>query len=199
MNLVHRERSTPEFKAQAIELLSTGKPVSQVAEELCMSSNLLYGWRHRAPGAHGHPVGGSPDRRPDRGHLPAPAPPRWLSANRRGTLRCGRGLRAGSHPQDHAPARPARQPAQNLRAQNQRWPTNLLPTCSSASLCRPGPTRSGPMTFASALRRCPAGKGSALWLSRSARLLHPHLRRLALSGRGDRSLLAQDRWLIPGR
>lgn len=49
MNTVHRKRYTPEFKAQAVELLSTGKPVSQVAEELCMSSNLLYGWRHSAP------------------------------------------------------------------------------------------------------------------------------------------------------
>ena len=47
MNLVHRKRYTAEFKAQAIELLSTGKPVSQVAEELCMSSNLLYRWSDR--------------------------------------------------------------------------------------------------------------------------------------------------------
>ena len=47
---VHRQRDTPEFKAQAVELLRTGKPVSQVAEELCLSNNLLYGWRHRAQG-----------------------------------------------------------------------------------------------------------------------------------------------------
>ncbi len=32
------------------------------------------------------------------------------------------GMRSGSHPQDHAPARPARHPAQNLRAKNQRRP-----------------------------------------------------------------------------
>ena len=46
MNLAPRKRYTTEFKTRAIELLSTGKPVSQVAEELCISSNLLYSWRH---------------------------------------------------------------------------------------------------------------------------------------------------------
>ena len=51
MNLAARKRYTPEFKAQAVELLSTGKPVSQVAEELCISTNLLYSWRHSAQGA----------------------------------------------------------------------------------------------------------------------------------------------------
>ena len=51
MNLVHRKRYTTEFKAQAVELLSTGKPVSRVAEELCISSNLLYSWRHSSQGA----------------------------------------------------------------------------------------------------------------------------------------------------
>ena len=40
MNLAPRKRYTTEFKAQAVELLSTGKPVSQVAEELCISSDL---------------------------------------------------------------------------------------------------------------------------------------------------------------
>lgn len=50
MNLAPRKRYTPEFKAQAVELLRTGKPVSQVAEELCISSNLLYSWRHGAQG-----------------------------------------------------------------------------------------------------------------------------------------------------
>ena len=51
MNLAPRKRYTLEFKAQAVELLSTGKPVSQVAEELCISSDLLYSWRHSAQGA----------------------------------------------------------------------------------------------------------------------------------------------------
>jgi transposase-like protein len=48
MNLAARKRYTPEFKAQAVDLLSTGKPVAQVAEELCISSNLLYNWRHNS-------------------------------------------------------------------------------------------------------------------------------------------------------
>ena len=51
MNLAARKQYTPEFKAQAVELLSTGKPVAQVAEELCISSNLLYNWRHNSQGA----------------------------------------------------------------------------------------------------------------------------------------------------
>ena len=51
MKLAPRKRYTPEFKTQAVELLSTGKPVAQVAEELCISSNLLYSWRHSAQGA----------------------------------------------------------------------------------------------------------------------------------------------------
>jgi len=51
MNTVPRKRYTTEFKAQAVELLSTGKPVSEVAEELCISSNLLYSWRHSSQGA----------------------------------------------------------------------------------------------------------------------------------------------------
>ena len=49
--LAPRKRYTAEFKTQAVELLSTGKPVSQVAEELCISSNLLYSWRHCSQGA----------------------------------------------------------------------------------------------------------------------------------------------------
>ena len=40
MNLTPRKRYPTEFKAQAVELLSTGKPVSQVAAELCISSDL---------------------------------------------------------------------------------------------------------------------------------------------------------------
>ena len=36
-----RPAYTAEFKAQAIELLALAKPVNQVAEELCVSSNLL--------------------------------------------------------------------------------------------------------------------------------------------------------------
>ena len=46
-----RQQYTAEFKAQAIELIATGKPVSQIAEELCISSNLLYSWRHSSQGS----------------------------------------------------------------------------------------------------------------------------------------------------
>ncbi len=52
MNLAARKRYPPEFKAQAVDLLSTGKPVAQVAEEFCISSNLLYNWRHNSQGAN---------------------------------------------------------------------------------------------------------------------------------------------------
>lgn len=48
MNQKPRKRYTTEFKAQAVELLDTGKPVPQVAEELCISSGLLYKWRQDA-------------------------------------------------------------------------------------------------------------------------------------------------------
>ncbi len=37
-----RKQYTPEFKAQAIELLAIGRPVAELAEELCVSANLLY-------------------------------------------------------------------------------------------------------------------------------------------------------------
>ena len=46
-----RQRYTAEFKAQAAELISTGKPVSQIAEELCIGSNLLYKWKQDSQGA----------------------------------------------------------------------------------------------------------------------------------------------------
>jgi len=46
-----RQRYTAEFKAQALELISTGKPVSQIAEELCIGSNLLYKWQRDSRGS----------------------------------------------------------------------------------------------------------------------------------------------------
>ena len=51
MNTKPRQRYTAEFKAQAVELIGTGKPVSQIAEELCISSNLLYKWKQESQGA----------------------------------------------------------------------------------------------------------------------------------------------------
>jgi transposase len=48
-----RRRYTPEFKAQAVAMLQTGKPVSQLAQELGISDNLLYSWRLASQRAQG--------------------------------------------------------------------------------------------------------------------------------------------------
>ena len=40
-----RKRYTEDFKTQAIELMQTGKPVVELAEEFCVSAALLYRWR----------------------------------------------------------------------------------------------------------------------------------------------------------
>ena len=60
-----RKHYTPEFKAQAVELLQAGTPVSQLAQELGISENLLYSWRlasQRAQvGSAGLPAGGGQD------------------------------------------------------------------------------------------------------------------------------------------
>ena len=65
MNPKPRRRYTAEFKAQAIALLETGKPVSQLAQELGISDNLLYSWRlasQRAQGgSEGPQAGGAGD------------------------------------------------------------------------------------------------------------------------------------------
>ena len=53
MKTKERKQYTAEFKAQAVALMATGKPVAQLAEELCVSSNLLYNWRHQSQGAQG--------------------------------------------------------------------------------------------------------------------------------------------------
>jgi len=50
MNDKPRQRYSPEFKAQAVELIGTGKPVTQIAEERCIGSNLLYKRKHPAQG-----------------------------------------------------------------------------------------------------------------------------------------------------
>jgi transposase len=60
MNQPARKRYTTEFKAQAVELLDTGKPISQVAEELCISNNLLYKWRQDALAARAGSAGPQP-------------------------------------------------------------------------------------------------------------------------------------------
>jgi transposase-like protein len=45
-----RKQYTPEFKAQAIELLALGRPVAELAQELCVSVNLLYSWKSSSQG-----------------------------------------------------------------------------------------------------------------------------------------------------
>ena len=57
MNQTIRKRYTPEFKAQALDLLETGKPVSQIAEDLCIASDLLYRWRRESQGPQGDSAG----------------------------------------------------------------------------------------------------------------------------------------------
>ncbi len=39
-----RRRYSPEFKAQAVELVGWAKPVPEVARELGFGANLLYRW-----------------------------------------------------------------------------------------------------------------------------------------------------------
>ena len=51
MNVKSRKRYTAEFKAQAIALLEAGKPIADVAQELCIGSNLLYSWRRLSQGS----------------------------------------------------------------------------------------------------------------------------------------------------
>ena len=46
-----RRLYTPEFKAQAIELLAIGRTVVELAAELCVSANLLYSWKSSSQAA----------------------------------------------------------------------------------------------------------------------------------------------------
>ena len=43
-----RKRYTDDFKAKALELCATGKPVAEVAQDLCISKDLVYTWRRKA-------------------------------------------------------------------------------------------------------------------------------------------------------
>ncbi|WP_367871810.1 transposase [Luteolibacter sp. Populi] len=53
MNPKPRRQYTEEFKAQAVALADTGRSVTEIARELCMSANLLHGWRQAARRAQG--------------------------------------------------------------------------------------------------------------------------------------------------
>ena len=43
-----RNRYTDEFKTQVLELCAAGKPVAEIAQDLCISKDLIYTWRRRA-------------------------------------------------------------------------------------------------------------------------------------------------------
>ena len=51
MKSVTRKRYTKEFKAQAVQLVGLGKPVSTVAEDLGISANMLYSWLRKGDGS----------------------------------------------------------------------------------------------------------------------------------------------------
>ena len=44
MQPVTRKRYTAEFKAQAVDLVRLGRPVTEVAQDLEIGTSLLYGW-----------------------------------------------------------------------------------------------------------------------------------------------------------
>jgi len=46
-----RRRYTQEFKAQAIELARSGRPIRELAAELEVGSDLIYTWLRNAEGA----------------------------------------------------------------------------------------------------------------------------------------------------
>ena len=48
MNVKSRRRYSPEFKAQALELVALGKPVDVVAREFEVGADLIYAWRRKA-------------------------------------------------------------------------------------------------------------------------------------------------------
>ena len=50
-------RYTPEFKEKALALVAAGQPVAAVAQDLCVSSNLIYEWRSKAQGSQGGSAG----------------------------------------------------------------------------------------------------------------------------------------------
>jgi transposase len=48
MMMSSARRLTPEFKAQGLELIKAGQPVREVADDLGVSSSLVYQWRSQA-------------------------------------------------------------------------------------------------------------------------------------------------------
>ena len=63
MKGVTKKRYTAEFKAQAVELVGIGKPVSEVARDLKISEGVLYEWVRKSSqaaqlGSEGRRAGG---------------------------------------------------------------------------------------------------------------------------------------------
>lgn len=46
-----RKKYTPEFKAQAVEMVGVGRPVPSVAQDLEIGAGLLYRWLSKPQGA----------------------------------------------------------------------------------------------------------------------------------------------------
>ena len=51
MTTVSRRRYSSEFKAQAVALVNTGKPVPEVAQDLEISEGVLYAWVRQENGS----------------------------------------------------------------------------------------------------------------------------------------------------
>ena len=83
MKTKERKLYTAEFKAQAVALIATGKPVTQLAEELCVSSNLLCNWRLKSQEAQGGGAGARSRGRGLRSGRPAPPAARGRPAQAR--------------------------------------------------------------------------------------------------------------------
>ena len=52
-----KKRYSKEFKAQALELVALGKPVTEVAQDLQLSRDLVYRWRSDAAKLQGRGTG----------------------------------------------------------------------------------------------------------------------------------------------
>ena len=61
MSSVIKRRYSAEFKAQAVELVGSGKPVKDVARDLGLSEGVLYEWLRKA-GVPTGPFGGAGQR-----------------------------------------------------------------------------------------------------------------------------------------
>lgn len=52
-----KRKYTSEFKEQALGLMNLGKPIAEIAQELEVSSNLLYEWRRQHESTQGSSLG----------------------------------------------------------------------------------------------------------------------------------------------